>query len=31
MLAAGLLHLPPDPMYYGLAASALTLATANRR
>ena len=31
MLAAGLLHLPPDPMYYGLAASALTLAAANRR
>ena len=31
MLIAGLLHLPPDPMYYGLAASALTLAAANRR
>ena len=31
MLAVGLLHLPPDPMYYGLAASALTLAAANRR
>ena len=30
MLAAGLMHLPPDPMYYGLAASALTLAAANR-
>ncbi len=25
MLAAGLLHLPADPMYYGLAASALAL------
>lgn len=25
MLAAGLLHLPADPMYYGLAASALIL------
>jgi SSS family solute:Na+ symporter len=25
MLAAGLLHLPADPMYYGLAASALVL------
>lgn len=31
MLVTGLLHLPPDPMYYGLAASALTLAAANRR
>jgi SSS family solute:Na+ symporter len=26
MLAAGLLHLPADPMYYGLAASAFVLA-----
>jgi len=25
MLAAGMLHLPPDPMYYGLAGSALIL------
>ena len=25
MLAAGMLHLPPDPMYYGLAGSALVL------
>jgi len=25
MLAAGLLRLPADPMYYGLAASALAL------
>lgn len=28
MLVAGLLQLPPDPMYYGLAASALVLLTA---
>jgi len=26
MLAAGILHLPPDAMYYGLAASALSIA-----
>lgn len=31
MLAAGLLHLPADPMYYGLAASALVLAIPARR
>lgn len=31
MLAAGLLGLPADPMYYGLAASALALAVGRRR
>ncbi len=30
MLAAGLLHLPPDAMYYGLAASALTVFLASK-
>ena len=31
MLAAGLLHLAPDPMYYGLAASALLLLATARK
>ena len=31
MLAAGLLHLPADPMYYGIAASALVLLPTWRR
>ena len=31
MLAAGIMHLPADPMYYGLAASALTVMFGMRR